>query len=81
MLTQRQIDEIINASRQADEGPTQLVLRVESAVLEISARMCDRSVSSFGAAHALRKEGREVDLRRHSLDSSAGPGAFTPPAK
>jgi hypothetical protein len=37
MLTQRQIDEIINASRRADEGPTSLARRIEAAVmLEVS---------------------------------------------
>ena len=32
MLTQQQIDDMLNASREADEGPTALVRRVEAAV-------------------------------------------------
>ena len=32
MLTQKQIDEMLNASREADEGPTQLARRIEAAV-------------------------------------------------
>ncbi len=31
MLTQQEIDQIVNASREADEGPTQLVRRAVSA--------------------------------------------------
>lgn len=31
MLTQKQVDDLLNASREADEGPTQLVRRVEAA--------------------------------------------------
>jgi hypothetical protein len=41
MLTQRQVDEVINASRQADEGPTQLARRVEAAVMELVLKECD----------------------------------------
>jgi len=33
MLTQRQIDDILNASREADEGPTQLARRIEAAAV------------------------------------------------
>lgn len=34
MLTQEQIDDMLNASREMDEGPTALVRRIESAVRE-----------------------------------------------
>jgi hypothetical protein len=42
MLTQQQIDALVNASREADEGPTQLVRRVESALLSRWVRVDDR---------------------------------------
>ncbi len=33
-MTQKQIDDMLNASREADEGPTQFVRRVETAAMD-----------------------------------------------
>lgn len=40
-LTQSEIDALLNASREADEGPTQLVRRIEAEVQERCAKVCE----------------------------------------
>ena len=40
MLTQKQIDDILNASRYADEGPTKLARRFEAAVVAAERERC-----------------------------------------
>lgn len=42
MLTPKEIDALVYASREADEGPTQLVRRVETAVREHCAKIDER---------------------------------------
>ena len=42
MLTQKEIDALVYASREAEEGPNQLVRRVEAAVREACAKIAER---------------------------------------
>lgn len=52
-LTQGEIDHMIHASRQAEEGPTQFARRIEGEVRERCAALCDSETiiqcGEFGA--------------------------------
>lgn len=56
VLTQQDIDAIVNASRGADEGPTQLVRRVESAVQAAERERCAKIVEEYspGGSYHIR---------------------------
>lgn len=60
MLTQRQIDEIVNASLQADEGPTQLVRRVEAALMREVIGECEMATPSDFSCRGMSDESRAV---------------------
>lgn len=51
-ITQKQIDDILHASREANEGPTQLARRIESAAVaaerERCAKLCEREHAESG---------------------------------
>jgi len=49
MLTQEQIDHLVNSSREADEGPTAFVRRIEAAVRESIAKAWDGCVVDVSA--------------------------------
>lgn len=67
MLTQYQIDAIVDASRQADEGPTQLVRRVEAAMAEQAEALRDDLQE---AARTLRRY-EELHRAKNTPDSLA----------
>lgn len=48
-LTQAEIDALLNASREADEGPTQLVRRIEANVKERCAKVCEAVAARMDA--------------------------------
>jgi hypothetical protein len=71
MLTQRQIDEIINASRQADEGPTPLARRIEAAVMELVLKECEMATVHEGS-WAGGRPCYEERLENVAIESLAG---------
>lgn len=49
MLTQAQIDELVNDSRAADEGPSAFARRVEAATRDTIARAWDSRTHVYGS--------------------------------
>lgn len=47
MLTQQQIDDMLNASREADEGPTQLVRRIEAVAVAAERERCAKVCEDY----------------------------------
>lgn len=67
MLTQRQIDDILNASREADEGPTKLARRIEAAVQAAERERCIAECRAVAAEH-LGQRGMYQAGREHGAD-------------
>jgi hypothetical protein len=70
MLTQKQIDEIVNASREAEEGPTAFARRVEAVVIAAERERCAKCVPTnwldpllTGNNRALPKSGDTITNR------------------